>query len=140
MFHAVTLGYAKSMMINSQQQDSTPQSNDILSNSISSTTTNSTVPEEPRSYEHAMMYPEWEASIKSELNSLISNGTWELIDQPMNEVILPNQWIFKIKRKKDNSIERYKSRLVVGGHRQIKGINYDETFAPVVRLDTLDLC
>ncbi|KAI3651706.1 hypothetical protein MP228_003009 [Amoeboaphelidium protococcarum] len=80
---------------------------------------------------------EWIKSIKSEFDSLIKNNTWVECDLPPNRKALPCRWVFKIKRNADGSIERYKSRLVIKGFRQIPGQDFNETFSPVVRMMTL---
>lgn len=75
--------------------------------------------------------------MKSEYNSHMENGTWVLVNRPKDKRILPNRWIFKIKRNQDGTVDRYKARLVAGGHRQKAGIDYEEVFAPVAGYETI---
>ncbi len=75
----------------------------------------------------------WNSAIQEELNSLHENGTWELVNLPKGEKALKTKWVFKLKRDCNNEIIRYKARLVAKGFTQREGIDYDETFAPVVR-------
>ncbi|XRB11878.1 retrovirus-related Pol polyprotein [Pseudoscourfieldia marina] len=92
---------------------------------------------EPRTYEeaiHSKDHERWILAIDSELNSHQLNGTWIVID---NDGTVKNligcKWVFKIKLNSDGSIARYKARLVAQGFSQIHGVDYSETYAPVVQ-------
>ena len=97
---------------------------------------------EPRTFQEALNSPqrnEWINGIRDELRSLLINQTWEVIpvqDQKTDTDTIDSKWVFKIKINPDNSI-RYKARLVIKGYRQIKGVNYEETYAPVSHPTTL---
>ena len=94
----------------------------------------------PASYEEAVTGPQkkqWEAAINEELQSLTTNNVWELIDTPQGANIVSCKWVFKVKRLPSGQIDRYKARLVARGFSQQYGIDYDETFAPVVRMESL---
>ncbi|VVT58424.1 uncharacterized protein SAPINGB_P006201 [Magnusiomyces paraingens] len=95
---------------------------------------------DPSSFEEAMSSEEaefWLEACVIEMSSLKRNGTWELVDLPPGRKAINSKWVFKVKRKADGSIERYKSRLVCIGFSQVEGIDYTETFAPVVRYETV---
>ncbi|KAH9141879.1 hypothetical protein AeRB84_013996, partial [Aphanomyces euteiches] len=99
----------------------------------------STVPV-PRSYAEAKaskFWPHWLNAIKSEFNSLITNGTWKYIKGKSHDRLLSTTWVFRVKEKEDGSIDRFKARLVVRGFLQVKGLDFNEVFAPVVRLESL---
>lgn len=64
--------------------------------------------------------------MQSEYNSLMKYKTWELVPRPESKKILSNRWVFKIKRKQDGSIDKYKARLVVRGCEQRRGVDYSE--------------
>ena len=82
---------------------------------------------------------EWIKSIKSEYESLLKNETWEETTLPRGRKPIRTKWVFKIKENPDGSTARYKSRLVAKGMTQKQGIDYQETFAPVIRTETLRL-
>ncbi|KAK1555457.1 hypothetical protein Q3G72_026733 [Acer saccharum] len=74
-----------------------------------------------------------------ECNALIKNGTRELVQHTANTNVIGCKWIFRIKRKSDGSIDRYKARLVTKGFNQQPGIDYFETFIPVIKPTTVRL-
>ncbi|CAO2827530.1 unnamed protein product [Amaranthus hypochondriacus] len=78
----------------------------------------------------------WELAMKDEMQSLISNQTWELTELPIRKKALHNKWIYRVKKEHDDS-KRYKARLVVKGFQQKEGVDYNEIFAPVVKLNTI---
>lgn len=75
--------------------------------------------------------------MEQEYKSLMENNTWILVERPRNNKILSNKWLFKIKRKQNGDVDRYKARLVVRGNEQRKGIDFDEIFSPVARFETI---
>lgn len=68
-----------------------------------------------------------------EIDALQKQGTWSLVPCPANKNIIGSKWIYKVKKNLDGFISRYKARLVAQGFSQAKGLDYDETFSPVVR-------
>ena len=74
-----------------------------------------------------------------EIAALESNRTWTLTALPFGKKPIGSKWVYKIKRKADGSIERYKARLVAKGYTQLEGVDYSETFSPVVKLTTVRL-
>jgi hypothetical protein len=82
-------------------------------------------------------WPEWECTIKSELDRLHTKGTWRLVETPEDAIPLTNKWVFAKKYRRGGELLKYKGRLVVKGCAQRPGFDYVETFSPVVRLETL---
>ena len=96
---------------------------------------------EPKAIEEAMNGPEaneWTMAVQDELDSLNEMNTWTLVPLPKNvRNVVDCKWIFRKKYNEDGQIDRYKARLVARGFSQEYGVDYLETFAPVVRLNTL---
>lgn len=95
---------------------------------------------EPQSYREALISPqskEWQAAAQAEYDSLVENKTWELVPLPSNRQTIDCKWVFRSKYDKDGNIERYKGRLVARGFTQQAGVDYDETYAPVIKYSSL---
>jgi hypothetical protein len=97
-------------------------------------------PIEPISYKQALRSPqtkEWQAAITEEYESLVARKTWQLVPRPAGRKLVDSKWVFKVKRDSDGRIARYKARLVARGFTQEHGVDYNETFAPTVRVMSL---
>lgn len=79
---------------------------------------------EPSCYTNAVSHPEWRAAMGRDFDALMENGTWSLCPQPFHKKVVRNKWVFKLKRKSDGSVERYKARLVAKNFDQTLGIDY----------------
>ena len=96
--------------------------------------------DEPTTYEEAMVGPDsekWLGAMKSEIESMHVNQVWNLVDPPDGVKAIECKWVFKKKTDVDGNVHIYKARLVTKGFRQIQGVDYDETFSPVVMLKSI---
>lgn len=74
-----------------------------------------------------------------EFDALIKHGTWSLCPKPQHRNLIRNKWVYNIKRKSNGSIDRFKARLMAKGFDHHNGIDYTETFSPVIKLVTIRL-
>lgn len=91
----------------------------------------------PRTYHNALADPSWRAAMEEEHAALLQNHTWDLVPCPPRANVVSGKWIFKYKFHSDRSLERYKARWVLRGFTQRPGIDFDETFSPVVKPATV---
>lgn len=80
---------------------------------------------------------QWKHAMDDELKSLVANNTWTLTDLPQGRKPLKVKWVFKVKYSNDGAVIRHKARLVAKGCSQKRGIDYNETFSPVVRYTSI---
>ncbi|CAL2266202.1 unnamed protein product [Prunus armeniaca] len=92
---------------------------------------------EPESYNEAAQDDAWNKAMTEEISMIEKNSTWELVDRPSSKPIVGVKWIYKTKLNLDGSIQKHKARLMAKGYTQKPGIDFNETFAPVARLDTI---
>ena len=72
-----------------------------------------------------------------EYNSILSNDVWEVVPRPQGKSVVTSKWIYKVKFLTDGSVEKCKVRFVARGFSQKEGIDYDETFTPVARYNSI---
>ena len=81
--------------------------------------------------------PIWKEAIKSEIDSILQNHTWELVDLPHGSKPLGCKWDFKKKMKTDGTIDKYKAKLIIKGYKQQKGVEYFDSYSPVSRITSI---
>lgn len=82
----------------------------------------------PKNYKEACLSEHWIKVMKSELDALDKNRTWNIVDLPLHVKPIGNRWVFKVKHRAGGTIERYKARLVAKGYNQIEGLDFFDTF------------
>jgi hypothetical protein len=92
---------------------------------------------DPQSYGEAAGNPFWESTMQEDYNSLLENQTWDPVPLPFGRKLVICRWVYRTKRTVDGQINRYKSRLVAKGFQQVHGIDYDETFTLVAKMDSI---
>ena len=92
---------------------------------------------EPDSVEMALNDENWILAMQDELNQFERNKVWKLVPRPNDYPIVGTKWVFKNKLDESGNVIRNKARLVAKGYNQIEGIDFDETFAPVARLEAI---
>jgi hypothetical protein len=94
---------------------------------------------DPQYYGEAARNPFWESTMQEEYNFLLEKQTWDLVPLPSGRKLVRCRWVYRTKSIVDGHISRYKARLVSKGFQQVHGIDYDETFATVAKIDSIRL-
>jgi hypothetical protein len=92
---------------------------------------------EPKRVDEALDDPDWVISMQEELNNFTRNEVWELVERPKNHNVIGTKWVYRNKENEDGIVVKNKSRLVAQGYTQVEGLDFDETFAPVARIETI---
>ncbi|GJV69802.1 retrovirus-related pol polyprotein from transposon TNT 1-94 [Tanacetum coccineum] len=92
---------------------------------------------EPKYINEALKDESWVMAMQEELNQFISNDVWELVPNPMNMTIIGTKWVYRNKLDENGIVTRNKTRLVAQGYNQQEGIDYEEPYAPVAKLESI---
>ena len=92
---------------------------------------------EPNNFADASQDENWMKAMHEELDQIKRNDTWELESRPKDKNVIDTKWIFRNKVDENGQVTRSKARLVCKGYAQIEGIDFDETFAPVARMEAI---
>jgi len=91
----------------------------------------------PKTFRSTFADPNWRAAMEEEHAALLKNHTWDLVPRPQRANVVTGKWVFKHKFNADGSLERYKARWVLRRFTQRPGVDYSETFRPVVKPATV---
>jgi hypothetical protein len=91
---------------------------------------------EPYRIEDALRDPDWVVAMQEELNNFTRNEVWHLVPHP-NQNVVSTKWVFHNKQDEHGVVTRNKARLVAKGYSQVDGLDFDETYAPVARLESI---
>ena len=97
------------------------------------------IPRNPYNIRSALAHPGWKAAMCEELEALHKNKTWELVPRTRDLYIIGSKLVFKSKLKPNGSLDRLKTCLVAKGYHQVNGVDYTETFSPVIKPGTIRL-
>nr|GEZ06723.1 retrovirus-related Pol polyprotein from transposon TNT 1-94 [Tanacetum cinerariifolium] len=92
---------------------------------------------EPKNVNEALKNESWVIAMQEELNQFVANDVWELVPLPICQSVIGTQWVFRNKLDENGIVSRNKARLVAQGYNQQEGIDYDETYALVARLESI---
>ncbi|GJY31869.1 retrovirus-related pol polyprotein from transposon TNT 1-94 [Tanacetum coccineum] len=95
--------------------------------------------EVPKKVSESLKYPGWVDAMQDELNQFARNKVWTLVPTPYGKTIIGSKWVFRNKRDETEIVIKNKARLVAQGYNQQEGIDYDDTFAPVARLEAIKI-
>jgi hypothetical protein len=94
---------------------------------------------EPQSFAEAERDAAWRAAMQLEMDAVEKNRTWQLADLPRGHRAITLKWVFKLKRDEAGAIVKHKARLVARGFLQQEGVDFDDAFAPVARMESVRL-
>eukprot|EP00253_Pinus_taeda_P033051 PITA_33051 len=92
---------------------------------------------EPSSFQEVVQQPVWVDAIVEEYDSIVWKSVWDVVPRLENKSVVSSRWLYKVKQAADGSVEKHKARFDSRGFSQVEGIDYDETFAPVVRYSSI---
>ena len=75
--------------------------------------------------------------MESGVGSLRENGVYEIVDGPAGKKVVKSKWVLRVKTNELGKIEKYKAKVVAKGFSQVEGIDYDHTFSPTVRFESI---
>lgn len=93
--------------------------------------------QERSSYQEAITDPRWIEAMRSEIQTLQDNHTWDLVSLPPGKFPIGCRWVYKVKLESNGDMGRFKVRLVAKGYTQMEGLDFHETFSPVVKMPTV---
>ncbi|WJX83726.1 hypothetical protein P8452_66368 [Trifolium repens] len=116
-----------------EQGITTRRTNDVVANSCFVSLF------EPKNVKEALTDEAWIEAMQEELNQFERSEVWDLVPRPEDVNVIGTKWVYKNKSDENGTVTRNKARLVAQGYTQIEGLDFDETFAPVARLESIRL-
>jgi len=98
--------------------------------------------EDPTTYRQAVnssLKGEWTSAMNDEIIALKKNNTFDVVNKPIGPNIVGSKWVFKTKKNADGTLERFRARAIAQGFSQAPGFDFEDTFAPVIRYESLRL-
>ena len=92
---------------------------------------------EPNNFEEANKDELWNKAMDEELDQIENNNTWELVPRPNNKNVIGTKWVFRNKLNEYGHVTRNKVRLVCKGYTRVEGINFEEKFSQVSRMEAI---
>jgi hypothetical protein len=130
----VQKNHPKELIIgNPDQGITTRRSSDVIANSCFVSMF------EPKNVKEALTDEFWIEAMQEELNQFKRSEVWDLVPRPDNVNVIGTKWIYKNKSDEKGTVTRNKARLVAQGYTQVEGLDFEETFAPVARLESIRL-
>jgi hypothetical protein len=94
---------------------------------------------DPETFAEASGHPDWDTTMNEEYRSLMENDTWDLVPLPKGRKLVRCKWVYRTKCASNRSVERHKARLVAKGFSQVEEIDYNETFSPIEKMNSIHL-
>ena len=95
---------------------------------------------DPKTFNEALCGPDakhWQEALEYKINQLEKLGTWKVVDLPAGHTAIPCSEVVRVKRGLNGDIQSYRVRIVAGGHNQVEGVNYTETFLAAAKMSTI---
>jgi hypothetical protein len=129
----VQKNHPKELIIGSPESGVMTRSREVVSNACFVSKV------EPKNVKEALTDEFWIEAMQEELNQFKRNEVWDLVPRPEGVNIIGTKWVYRNKSDESGVVTRNKARLVAQGYSQIEGVDFDETFAPVARLESIRL-
>jgi hypothetical protein len=94
---------------------------------------------EPQNFVQASQDDHWVKAMNEELDQIEKNKTWDLVPRPNDKNVIGTKWVYRNKLNEDGQIVRNKARLVCKGYAQVEGVDFEETFSPVARIEAIKM-
>jgi hypothetical protein len=91
----------------------------------------------PKTFPESSGHPDWDTTMNEEYHSLMENNTWDLVPLPKGRKLVRCKWVYITKYASDGSVERHKAQLVSKGFFEVEGIDYNETFSPIAKMNSI---